>query len=166
MSFKLTSSKIVSAIVLIVGISIPSKIVRAANSNASLEPISPKQEIKKILQQAKPQHKNIEIPKFLLSKKAREIEFFAFLSTLGFGIVVPELLYRNKNNDKSLKSDLDKQKRRQQIKNIEPENSSLNVIVIPENTKTLSLVDNDIENLDWQEDIELEDSSDREQNAA
>ena len=109
MKLNLTSLKIISLATLTIGIVAPTKIAEAASTSTTNE-VSEKVEIVKGQESTRENHGAGEhsgsisgIPNFLLTKKAHQIEFFTYLSLIGFSIIIPEIFYKPKKNSQSTK---------------------------------------------------------------
>ncbi len=86
MKFNLTLLKVISLVTFTVGAVSPAKIAEAGAAPAT--------------KQASEQVG----PAFLLTKTAKQVEFFSFLALIGICIVIPELYYKPKKNIQSTKS--------------------------------------------------------------
>lgn len=105
MKLKLDLLKIVPLVTAATGIIVPIEMANAAGSPTAIKNAHPIEQ--KAATPATPgnshsqaatpaTHGTSSVPEMLLSPKAQQIEFFAFLGAIGLTIVVPELLYRPK----------------------------------------------------------------------
>ena len=125
MKFNLTSLKIISLATLTIVIVAPTKIAEAAATSTTNE-VSEKVEIVKGQKstrenQGAGEHSGSAsgIPKFLLTKKAHQIEFFTYLSLIGFSIIIPEIFYKPKKNSQSTKYSENNQNKSEQKNDID-----------------------------------------------
>ncbi|MDJ0571392.1 MAG: hypothetical protein QNJ53_20400 [Pleurocapsa sp. MO_192.B19] len=150
-----TLLKAIPLMILMAGLVKPVKIAQAAGSDSSHDAPDEKKAVNS--GELTEEHKEANgIVALLTSKKAKQIEFFAFLGTLGCSIIVPELLYKSKESNQSLESsehDQDLQ-------------DTPTLKVVTENTKGLNLVSDNSEQLNVQETVEFEDQGDQDQKAA
>ena len=100
----------------------------------------------------------MEIPAFLVSKKAQQIEFFSFLTAIGLGIIIPEFVYKPKMRSKSEAANENQQAATAEIK---PESPSLTVV--SENAKTLTVATNNTEKADNTDTIEFKNQGEQDQ---
>ncbi|VEP16084.1 exported hypothetical protein [Hyella patelloides LEGE 07179] len=98
MNGNLTLFKIISSLILLIGLLAPVKAAQAASSDASAKETSNKQETLKDEKVTEDHGQAVVTTKKLLSKKAQEIEFYSFLGIIGCSILIPEFLHNNKKN--------------------------------------------------------------------
>jgi hypothetical protein len=175
MNLGLTFLRIIPLITLMTGVLLPTNIAKAA-SDVPTNKASLKQEIVEDHKQTgehrqtEEDHQIAGIPQLLLSKKAQTIEFSIFLSTILLSIFVPELFYNPIKNVQRLeniqrpKSSAKDNLQPEQIGKIELPLPPLKVI--PEKTKTSTLVRDKSAKINNQAKIKSENQSQQDQEAA
>ena len=150
MNFKLNLLKIIPLIVLTIGILTPTKLAKAASYSPTTRALT-QQEVLKAEKQTGEHQETNRLAQLLVFQKIQQIQFFSFLSLIGFTIYGKLQSKKNKNQQ-------------EQTNNIESDIPDLKVIT--ENTKTLNLVVDNSEKFNEREKIKLEDESESEQKAA
>ncbi|MEM7760617.1 MAG: hypothetical protein AAF298_21165 [Cyanobacteria bacterium P01_A01_bin.40] len=144
MMYKLRLVKIIPLLTLTIGLFASTRIVQAASLDADHQAAE-----KPEIENHQATKENVIIPEILNSKKAHQIEFFAFMGLIAGSIIIPELFYNPRKNRHLPKYNKNIDSQVKVKKDIELDLSPLKIVA--QNAQNLSSIADDLEDTNPQD---------------